>query len=185
MVSVMQRYVAFLRGIAPSGKNMTNDKLCGAFLALGLKDVRSVLASGNITFRAASTDVPTLEQRIEDALRDLLGVRSCTIIRAHAEMRSLVQSDPFPGLTHESRTYLTATFLKAAAALPNVLPADPDRPTRVARYDPAARAVLAVTDNSDPREGSGLMRWLEKTYGKDITTRSWLTVQRVLTKLED
>lgn len=29
------------------------------------------------------------------------------------------------------------------------------------------------------------MRWLEKTYSKDITTRSWLTVQRVLTKLED
>ena len=185
MVSVMQRYVAFLRGIAPSGTNMTNDKLSGAFLALGLKDVRSVLASGNITFRAGSTDVPTLEQRVEDALRDLLGVRSCTIIRAHAEMRSLVQSDPFPGLTHESRTYLTATFLKAAAALPNVLPSDPDRPTRVARYDAAARAVLAVTDNSDPREGSDFMRWLEKTYSKDITTRSWLTVQRVLTKLED
>jgi hypothetical protein len=29
------------------------------------------------------------------------------------------------------------------------------------------------------------MRWLERTYGKDITTRSWLTVQRVFTKLED
>jgi hypothetical protein len=28
------------------------------------------------------------------------------------------------------------------------------------------------------------MSWLEKTYGKDMTTRSWLTVQRVVKKLE-
>ena len=28
------------------------------------------------------------------------------------------------------------------------------------------------------------MTWLEKVYGKDITTRSWLTVQRVVRKLE-
>ena len=185
MVSVMQRYVALLRGIAPSGRNMTNDKLCGVFQRLGFTDVGSVLASGNITFRAGARDVPTLEQLVEEALSDLLSVRCCTIIRSHAEMRSLVDSDPFPGLTHESRTYLTATFLKAAAALPGIRPSNADRPTRVVRYDPAARAVLAVTDNSDPRDGSSFMSWLEKTYGKDITTRSWLTVQRVLRKLEN
>jgi hypothetical protein len=52
------------------------------------------------------------------------------------------------------------------------------------RYDRVARAVLAVTDTSDPGEASGFMSWLERTCGRDITTRSWLTVQRVVAKLE-
>jgi uncharacterized protein (DUF1697 family) len=80
---------------------MTNDKLSTVFESLGFVDVGSVLARGNITFRTGTTDVPTLEQRIEEALIDLLDVRSRTIIRAHAEIRSLVDSDPFPGLTYE------------------------------------------------------------------------------------
>ena len=56
--------------------------------------------------------------------------------------------------------------------------------TRVVRYDRAASVVLAVSDNSDPARASGFMAWLEKAYGRDITTRSWLTVQRIVAKLE-
>ena len=180
----MQRYVALLRGIAPRGKNMTNDKLRGVFEGLGFAEVGSVLASGNITFRTDATDVPALEQRIEEALSDRLGLVSRTIIRDYSELRSLVDSDPFPGVRHERRTYLTATFLKDPASHPEAPPENPDRRTRVVRYDPAARAVLAVTDNGDPGDTSSFMTWLDKSYGKDITTRSWLTVQRVVHKLE-
>lgn len=95
-----------------------------------------------------------------------------------------MDSDPFPGLTHERRTYLTATFLKDAEGLPEVMAAEPDRSTRVVRLDRAARAVLAVTDSSDPGAASGFMSWLERSCGRDITTRSWLTVQRIVRKLE-
>ena len=180
----MQRYVAFLRGIAPSGTNMTNDKLRAVFEGLGFAAVGSVLASGNITFRTADTDVPSLEQRIEEALVADLGVTSRTIIRDHSELRALVDSDPFPGLTHGTRTYLTATFLKDPVAVPDAVSEQPERRSRVVRYDRVSRAVLAITDNSDPGDASSFMSWLEKSFGKDITTRSWLTVQRVVRKLE-
>jgi uncharacterized protein (DUF1697 family) len=180
----MQQYAALLRGIAPSGRNMTNDKLRGVFERLGFADVASVLASGNIVFRSADADVPTLEQRIEDALADDLGIRSRTIIRSHPELRTLLDSEPFPGLTHGRGTYLTATFLKDAATAPAVVPEHPDARTRVVRYDKAARAVLAITDNSDPGTTPDFMSWLETSYGKDITTRTWLTVQRIVKKLE-
>lgn len=49
---------ALLRGIAPSGTNMTNDKLRAVFEVLGLDDVASVLASGNIAFLSDVTDAP-------------------------------------------------------------------------------------------------------------------------------
>lgn len=43
--------------------------------------------------------------------------------------------------------------------------------------------MLAVTDNSVPGTTGNWMAWLEKTHGRDITTRTWLTVQRIVAKL--
>jgi len=180
----MHRYAALLRGIAPSGANMSNDKLRGVFERLGFDRVSSVLASGNILFCTPEGDVPVLERRIEEALTQDLGLTSRTILRTDTELRALVDSDPFPGLTHGRGTYLTATFLKDADTAPDVMPQHPDPLTRIVRYDPAARAVLAITDNSEPGKTPDFMAWLERVCGREITTRSWLTVQRIVTKLE-
>ncbi|GAA1621175.1 DUF1697 domain-containing protein [Georgenia ruanii] len=180
----MHRYAALLRGIAPSNPNMTNDKLRGVFTGLGFETVGSVLASGNIVFRSAEDDVPALERRIQRALNDELGIAGGTIIREHAELRALLDSDPFPGLTHGRGTYLTATFLKDGAGPPERLPEQPDPLTRVVGYDGAARVFLAVIDNSEPGTTPDFMSWLERSYGADITTRTWLTVQRIVKKLE-
>lgn len=179
----MPRYAALLRGIAPSGPNMTNDKLRGVFEELGYEHVISVLASGNIVFDSLESDVPELEHRIEGALTSRLGLTSRTIIRSHAELRALVDSDPFPDLTHGPGTYLTATFLKYPHPDADT-PQPPDPTTRIVGYDRPARVVLAVTDSTGPGQTPTFMTWLERTCGKDITTRSWLTVQRVVSKMQ-
>ncbi|MFC8043947.1 DUF1697 domain-containing protein [Nocardia sp. NPDC057353] len=178
----MTRYAALLRGIMPSNKNMANDKLRGVFESLGCTRVGSVLASGNIVFDAADTDVPALEDRIQGALREQLGIGGGTIVRSHAELRALLDSDPFDGRKHERGSYLIATFFKHGAV--TGLPANDDPRAEVIGYDEAARAFLAVVDNSDPGKTPDFMAWLEKAYGKDITTRTWLTVQRIVKKLE-
>ncbi len=162
---------------------MTNDKLRGVFEGLGLEDVASVLSSGNVVFRSSRADAPVLEQRIEDALALELGISSRTLLRSYSELRALVDSDPFPGVTHHSATYLTATFVKDPSAC-DVVAGQLDPGTTVVGYDPAARAILAITDNSQPDRAQGFTRWLEQSYGKGITTRSWLTVQRIVKKLE-
>lgn len=108
----MERYAALLRGIAPAFPNHGNDKLRGVFEGLGFEGVASVLASGNILFRSDEPDAAALEQRIEDGLARELGQSSRAIIRTVGELRALLASDPFPGLTHGRGTYLTATFLK-------------------------------------------------------------------------
>ena len=179
----MTHYAALLRGIAPSGKNMSNDKLRGVFEKLGFTKVASVLASGNIVFAGEETSAPELEQRIQTALNEDLGIPGGTIIRTQQELRALLDTDPFAGLTHQRGTYLTATFLKTGSA-PTFPTQNPDALMQLVGYDADARAILAVTDNSDPGRTPDFMVWLEKTYGKDITTRTWLTVQRIVTKLE-
>ena len=163
---------------------MTNDKLRAVFEGLGFEEVASVLASGNIVFRSDVADAPVLEQRIEDALTRELGISSRTFLRTDSELRALVDSDPFPRVTHSSTTYLTATFIKEPEGVPRVVPGRLDPATRIVRYDETARAVLAITDNSEPTRARGFMLWLDRSYGTGITTRSWLTVQRIVNKLE-
>lgn len=179
----MTRYAALLRGIMPSNPNMSNEKLRGVFTGLGFDAVASVLSSGNIVFHTEQTDPAELEDRIQEALNRELGIPGGTIVRDYDELRTLLDSDPFEGLTHGRGTYLTVTFLKTTNHDPIELPDSPDPLTRVVGYDPAARVFLFVVDNSTPRTPD-FMAWLERTYGKDITTRTWLTVQRVVKKME-
>ena len=178
----MTRYVALLRGIAPALPHNSNAELRAVHEGLGLRRVGSVLASGNIVFETDETDVPELERRIQQALVAELGIGGGTIIRSLEELRALLERDPFDGLTHGRGTYLVATFLKDGTA-PGDVPDDPDPRVRVVGFDEAARAYLAVIDNGDPGRTPDFMRWLDRTHGKDITTRTWLTVQRIVRKL--
>ncbi|MFI9509823.1 DUF1697 domain-containing protein [Nocardia sp. NPDC052566] len=178
----MNRYAALLRGIMPSNPNMTGAKLRGVFEGLGFEGVASVLASGNVVFRSTETDIAALEDTIQQALNRELGIPGGTIVRGYDELRTLLDTDPFDGLTHCRETYLIATFFKHKA--PKALPSETDDPTtRIIGYDKPARAFLAVIDNSDPKTPDWMV-WLEKQYGKDITTRTWLTVQKIVKKME-
>lgn len=180
----MTGYAALLRGIMPSNPNMRNERLRGVLEELGLERVSSVLASGNLVFHAPAEATAALEERIEDALHERLGIPGTTLVRTSEELRALLDSDPFPGLTHGRGTYLTVVFLKHRPADPVHLPEEPDPRTRVVGYDPVTRAFLAVVDNSDPGRTPDFMVWVGRTYGKDVTVRTWLTVQRVVRKLE-
>ena len=180
------RYVALLRGIAPSGKNMSNAHLRGAVEGLGYADVASVQASGNILFTTDETDVAALERAIDGALAGGLGLKSTAIVRSAGSMGSLAATDPFPGLTHGKGTYLTATFVKDAASVANPPPEPPQlHLTDVVGFDRAHGVLLTVTDNSEPGRTGGFMAWLERAYGKATTTRSWPTVQRLAARLSD
>ncbi|MET8798047.1 DUF1697 domain-containing protein [Nocardia sp. NPDC004568] len=179
----MTMYAALLRGIMPSNPNMSNEKLRGVFTGLGFESVASVLSSGNIVFATEETGVAELEDRIQEALNAELGIPGGTILRAEAELRDLLDRDPFAGFTHGRDTYLTATFFKAQSEAAPAMPADDDPLTKIIGYDAGARVFLAVVDNSTPRTPN-FMAWLDRAYGKDITTRTWLTVQRIVKKID-
>lgn len=172
------KYVALLRGIAPTNPNMRNDKLRGVFESLGFTNVKTVISSGNVLFESPSQDAPALEAKIEKAIPIQLGFTSTTIIRTQAQLQALVTHNPFGKLTHSAQTYLTVTFLKNK---PNVKLKFPhkvkDRDyTLLGMYDNAVCAVLNQTSTKTP----DLMVWLEKQFGKDITTRTYKTVERIL-----
>ncbi len=181
-VGSVESYAALLRGIMPTNPNMRNEKLRGVLEGLGFDKVASVLTSGNLVFRT-DDDPADLEDRIQEALAAELGIPGGTIIRSHRVLRTLLDRDPFEGLPHERGSYLTVTFFKHEMREADLSSFDDDPLTRVIGYDRDARAFLTVIDNSTGATPDFMAR-LEKTYGKDITTRTWLTVQRVVKKIE-
>lgn len=168
----------------PSNPNMRGEKLRGVFSGLGFEAVGSVLASGNLVFSSGETDCAALESRIQQALSSELGIGGGTLVRTRAEVQTLIESDPFAGLTHSRETYLMVTFLKQAGD-PGLGAPPPDLAdqVRILGYDAQARAILAVMDNSTPGTPNH-MAWLDRSLGKDnVTTRTWATVQKIFAKL--
>jgi uncharacterized protein (DUF1697 family) len=181
----MRKYVAMIRGIGPENPNMRGAKLVGAFEQMGLQNVRSFLTSGNVLFESEIHHTAELEKLCEASLPELLGFSRDVFIRSRNDLQALVDADPFKGLVHENsgKTYLTITFFKNP---PKDLPSLPFRPSGksfevVANVNGALCSVVDLTTGKAP----DLMQWLDRTYGKDITTRTWLTITRLTSKLEN
>jgi uncharacterized protein (DUF1697 family) len=173
----MTKYVALLRGIGPGNPNMRNDKLRGVFESLGFTNVRTVISSGNVLFESSDSSIPALEAMIEKAFPEQLGFTSTTIIRSAKQWQELLDKNPFTKYQHGPTTYLTVTFLKTkpgSEAKNQALPEGKDY-QMVAVYD---REICFTVDTTAAKTPD-LMLYLEKRFGKQITTRTWKTVERI------
>ena len=157
---------------------MRNDKLRGVFENLGFENVQTVISSGNVIFDSASRAVRQLEERIEKAIPEELGFNSTTIIRSKAQIQRLVDEDPFEGMEHSQKSSLNVTFLKKNTRIDIEFPYTVEnRAYRLlGMYEGAICSVIDLTSSKTP----DLMSWLEKKFGKEITTRTWKTVERIL-----
>lgn len=116
----MARYVAFLGGINVGGHRVAMADLRRHVEALGLDDVRTFIASGNVVF---STRKRTgLDDAVAGALGAALGYAVPTFVRTDAEVRALAEMEPFgdvPGTVAVGflRGAPVAPVRKAVAAL--------------------------------------------------------------------
>ena len=174
----MTKYVALLRGIAPTNPNMRNDKLRGVFEKLGFENVKTVISSGNVIFESPSRSIRKLEENIEKALPEELGFNSTTIIRSQGQIQKFVDKNPFLGMRHSQTSSLNVTFLKKKKRTDIKFPHKIDNREYelLGMYDGAICSVIDLTSSKTP----DLMVWLQKKLGKEITTRTWKTVERIL-----
>jgi uncharacterized protein (DUF1697 family) len=174
----MTTYVALLRGIMPMNPNMKGEKLREVFESLGFANVATVIASGNVVFDSPSKNVPALETKIEKALPEKLGFKSTTIIRNKEELEKLWKKDPMKKAHADSTLYPIVTFLKKKPR--SHFPDNGEGFSIAAAYE---RELCSVFEREVMRT-TDIMRNMEKHYGKEITTRTWKTVGRILKKME-
>lgn len=178
----MAKYVALLRGIAPTNPNMHQSKLCGVLEGLGLQNVRGVISSGNVVFESNAKDIAALEARIEAAWPKQLGFTSTTIIRSQQQLQEFVAGEPFKEAIKDPHNYLLVTFFKQPQKIGFKLPYQPDQKPFVLVAG-SAHEVCTASDMSQPKTPD-VMSWLEKQYGKQITSRTYKTVHRILNKMD-
>jgi uncharacterized protein (DUF1697 family) len=169
-----------LRAINVGGHVVKMEDLRRHFADLGVANVATFIASGNVIFDTPETDAAALERRIERHLRDALGYAVATFLRTPAELAAVAQYQPFPDVDPEGEGGLFVSFL-------------PMPPGEQGRHKVAA--LCAPTDDfaiherelywlcrtriSDSRVSGAL---LEKTLGLPATMRNVTTVRKLAAK---
>lgn len=93
----MPRYIAFLRAINVGGHNVKMDALRALFAEMGLENVSTFIASGNVIFDSPADDMAALESQIAAHLKGALGYDVATFVRTPAEVAAITAYRPFPG----------------------------------------------------------------------------------------
>lgn len=167
----MPRYVAFLRGVSPMNAKMPSLKSC--FEAEGFSDVRTLLSSGNVVFNARSSSPAALERRAEKAMQAGLGRSFGTIVRSAEYLQNFIESDPYAEFNLPPAAKRVVTFLRSPSEPKLTLPIERDGAT-ILEFN--GSEVLAAYVPGP--KGPVFMSLLERTFGKDITTRTLDTVRK-------
>jgi uncharacterized protein (DUF1697 family) len=175
----MVRYVAFLRGVNVGGRGtfpMADFKRL--LEQVGATAVKTHLNSGNAVFSSAKK-AAEIESELHKAIVNDLGRPVDVVVRTDAQLRTVVENDPFRGVANDGAKYvvlfLTGTPEKAAVE---------DLQNRAAEYAPEQFI----------HEGSEFYVWCPeglrdaklpialggKRIGVAATARNWNTVKRML-----
>lgn len=170
----MAEYVAFLRGVMPTNAKMA--ELKRAFESARFTNVRTVLSSGNVVFGARSRSEAAIARRAEAAMAEHLGRTFYTIVRPVSFLRALTESDPYAGFALPANAKRIVTFLP-----------EPHRARLSLPFESGGLRIVAMTGREvlaaylpNPR-GPVFMTLIEKTFGVNVTTRTWDTVRKCAT----
>jgi uncharacterized protein (DUF1697 family) len=175
----METRAILLRGINVGGNTIVPMVKLRAFLeACGLKDVRTLLQSGNAIARGGPDAAQSLERRLERDAEAHLGVRVDFHVRSARELRAVLDANPFPKAAKTDPGRLIVYFLKEPAdrSKLRVLSAAIKGPEIVACV---GRHLYVVYP-----DGMGRSKLtssvVERILGARGTARNWNTVTKVV-----
>lgn len=102
--------VALLRGVNVGGnRKVSMAELKAMFEAIGFTEVKTLLQSGNVVFRAGGESEADLEARLEAETEKRLGLKTSYLVRDAKAWRALIDANPFAkeAEAEPSRTLVT------------------------------------------------------------------------------
>jgi uncharacterized protein (DUF1697 family) len=152
--------------------------LKGALEDAGFSGVKTILASGNVVFAApaarASSDA-ALASKVEAAIEKGLDRSFPVIVRAVDALAEILDADPYAAFRVAAGAKRVVTFLKDAPKAKLSLPLEIDG----ARILCVQGSEVFTAYVPHPK-GPVFMTLIEKTFGKNVTTRTWDTVKKVV-----
>ena len=154
--------------------NAKMPELKKAFESAGFTDVKTVLSSGNVVFSARDASETSLQRKAEAAMMQRFGDAFLTIVRPLDALRELLASDPYRAFGLEPVAKRIVTFLREKPTSTLALP-----------IGLGGARILSIKGREvfsaylpNPK-GPVFMVLIEKTFGKEVTTRTWDTVAKV------
>ncbi|MCZ8515731.1 DUF1697 domain-containing protein [Paenibacillus filicis] len=170
--------IALLRGINVSGKNMIKmDRLKALFEALGYREVRTYIQSGNVVF---DTDAPAsaVADAVERRIREELSYNVKVLVRTSRELEEIAARNPFGAADASEGEPPYVTFLFGEPSPEALAKLEASR-----RGDDEVR-VLGREAYVLCRNGYGKTplsnSFLEKKLDVYATTRNWKTIHALI-----
>ena len=107
------RYVCFLRAINVGGHNVTMAELKKVFEKMGLENVETFIASGNVIFDSKKKP-EQLEKLISSKLREALGYEVASFLRTIDQLREVAEHQPFDAAAHARAISYNVAFTTKA-----------------------------------------------------------------------
>ena len=171
-------HVAFLRAVNVGGRGLVKmSDLQKAFTSAGAKNVRTVIASGNVIFDAPAALGP-IRERILKKVGALLGAEPVIVFRTVPYLERLIDAAPFGALVDDRALKLYVLFLSGK---PRRLPAFPIAiPKEVIQVPGMYEQDALIVSRRKPNGMYGFPGlWTEKELGVPSTARNWTTVVRI------
>ncbi|HTN49257.1 MAG TPA: DUF1697 domain-containing protein [Burkholderiaceae bacterium] len=173
----MPRFVALLRGVnvGKTGRRVPMGDLRELLAALGYRDVRTLMNSGNAVFSGAASPVQAHAARIGEVIAESLKVEVAVIVKSARDIAAIESENSLATVATDPRRLLVAFTargqdLRGLAALGSwVTPPEQFVLGRHAAYLWCPRGFLECH----------AARALLGPAGRAATSRNWATVQKI------
>ena len=176
----MTRYIAFLRAINVGGHTVKMDQLRGLFEALGLANVETFIASGNVIFETKEKSPSSLETKIAAHLETSLGFEVDTFLRTIEEVAAIARRSPFKAETKNDNIYVAFLHEILSASGKTTLM---DARNKGNEFATLHREIYWLRLNKD--ESIFLKSSLEKILKLSTTVRNMTTIHKILEKVHE
>jgi uncharacterized protein (DUF1697 family) len=102
----MTKYAAFLRGVNVGGRIVKMAELKTCLEKAGLKNVKTILQSGNVVFDSDETDIPKMKQQIEEVLTKTFNYPAKVQVVSIEKLRKIIQANPFADAPADYHQYV-------------------------------------------------------------------------------
>ena len=155
--------------------NLKMPVLQGALEEDGFTEVKTLLSSGNVVFSGRRMTDSAIEKKVVATIENNTGKTFGVIVRSIAELEALLDAEPYQHFRLPAGSKRVVTFLRKEPEKKLELP-----PARDGARIWTVRGRDALSSYVQNDKGPVFMALIEKTFGKDVTTRTWDTVRKVV-----
>ena len=169
------RFVAFLRAINVGGRNVKMEQLRRIFESVGLTNVETVIASGNVVFDSRSRSGRSIEKKLQAKLEAALGYTVATYVRSMEELSAIANHKPFRKIPKTATLFIAFAAEEPSSETQKKLLSQQGKTDKLS-FRSREIYWLCLTRYSDSKFSGPV---LEKILDMPVTVRNARTIERI------